>query len=300
MELKRSFKGFNDLELVADEFGDPNTASRFVLFAHGGGQTRHAWQSSARLLADKGMHALSLDLRGHGESAWAADADYSMEAFAHDLIAVAAKLPKPPVLVGASLGGISGMIAAGELGKNAFEALVLVDITPKMDERGVEKIVSFMGQDLEHGFESLEAAAQSIATYLPHRKPSKNLDGLKKNLRLGEDGRYRWHWDPKFMTGTSRSSASKDPDRLSQQFEVFSKGIQQNLVPKLAELKNLPILFVSGEKDQKYQKIGVELAKSSSVVLAQVVVDAGHRVPWENPKQFVQTLGKFINSLNTC
>jgi 2-succinyl-6-hydroxy-2,4-cyclohexadiene-1-carboxylate synthase len=97
-----------------------------------------------------------------------------------------------------------------------------------------------------------------------------------------------------------RNLSEMDPDRISQQFEVFSKGIQQNLVPKLAELKNLPILFVSGEKDQKYQKIGVELAKSSSVVLAQVVVDAGHRVPWENPKQFVQTLGKFINSLNTC
>jgi len=280
MELKRSFKGFNDLELVADEFGDPNTASRFVLFAHGGGQTRHAWQSSARLLADKGMHALSLDLRGHGESAWAADADYSMEAFAHDLIAVAAKLPKPPVLVGASLGGISGMIAAGELGKNAFEALVLVDITPKMDERGVEKIVSFMGQDLEHGFESLEAAAQSIATYLPHRKPSKNLDGLKKNLRLGEDGRYRWHWDPKFMTGTPRPSASKDPDRLSQAVQAAQ----------------IPLLLIRGKMSELVTEEAVEdFLKIVPHAKYTDVSGAGHMVAGDNNEVFTQALIEFLN-----
>ena len=90
-----------------------------------------------------------------------------------------------------------------------------------------------------------------------------------------------------------RNLGEMDPDRLSHQFEVFSKGIQQNLAPKLAELKNLPILFVSGEKDQKYQGIGEKLAKSSSVINAQVIADAGHRVPWENPESFVQVLIDF-------
>ena len=90
-----------------------------------------------------------------------------------------------------------------------------------------------------------------------------------------------------------RNLGEMDPDTLSQQFEVFSKGLQQNLVPKLAELKRLPVLFVSGEKDQKYQVIGEKLAKLSSVVTAQVVADAGHRVPWENPESFVQVLIDF-------
>ena len=85
-----------------------------------------------------------------------------------------------------------------------------------------------------------------------------------------------------------RNLGEMNPDRLSQQFEVFSKGIQQNLAPELAELKNLPILFVSGEKDHKYQGIGEKLAKSSSAINAQVIADAGHRVPWENPESFVQ------------
>ena len=90
-----------------------------------------------------------------------------------------------------------------------------------------------------------------------------------------------------------RNLGEMDPDRLSQHVEVFSKGLQQNLAPKLAELKNLPILFVSGEKDQKYLGIGERLAKSSSVINVQVIADAGHRVPWENPESFVQVLIDF-------
>ena len=90
-----------------------------------------------------------------------------------------------------------------------------------------------------------------------------------------------------------RNLGEMDPDRLSHQFEVFSKGIQQNLVPKLAELKRPPVLFVFGEKDQKYQVIGERLAKSSSVINVQVIADAGHRVPWENPESFVQVLIDF-------
>ena len=96
-----------------------------------------------------------------------------------------------------------------------------------------------------------------------------------------------------FENHAPRNLGEMDPDRLSHQFEVFSKGVQQNLDPKLAELKNLPILFVSGEKDEKYQVIGEKLAKSSPVFRAQVVADAGHRVPWENPESFVQVLIDF-------
>ena len=90
-----------------------------------------------------------------------------------------------------------------------------------------------------------------------------------------------------------RNLGEMHPDRISHQFEVFSKGIQQNLVPKLAELKRPPVLFVSGEKDHKYQGIGEKLAKSSSVFRAEVIANAGHRVPWENPESFVQVLIDF-------
>jgi pimeloyl-ACP methyl ester carboxylesterase len=64
--------------------------------------------------------------------------------------------------------------------------------------------MGFMGANLEHGFETLEAAADAIAAYLPHRKRPRDLSGLRKNLRQGEDGRYRWHWDPRFVSGMRR------------------------------------------------------------------------------------------------
>ena len=97
-----------------------------------------------------------------------------------------------------------------------------------------------------------------------------------------------------------RNLGEMDPDKLSQYLETFSKGNQQNLAPKLAELTRPPILFLSGVKDKKYQKIGEELAKSCPLVESRVIHDAGHRVPWENPNEFVQELGKFINNSNTC
>ena len=87
---------------------------------------------------------------------------------------------------------------------------------------------------------------------------------------------------------------------IRDSLETFSKGNQQNLAPKLAELTRPPILFLSGVKDKKYQKIGEELARSCPLVESRIIHDAGHRVPWENPNQFVQTLGKFINNLNRC
>ena len=103
-----------------------------------------------------------------------------------------------------------------------------------------------------------------------------------------------------FENQAPRNLSEMDPDRLSQHFEVFSKGLQQNLAPKLAKLKSPPILFLSGEKDNKYQKIGEGLARSCPLVKSRVINDAGHRVPWENPNEFVQELGKFINNSNTC
>jgi len=96
-----------------------------------------------------------------------------------------------------------------------------------------------------------------------------------------------------FENQAPRNLGEMDPSKLSRQFEIFSKGLQQNLLPKLAELKSPPVLFLSGEKDKKYQGIGETLAKSSPVVKTEVVEGAGHRVPWENPESFARVLIDF-------
>ena len=181
-----------------------------VVLAHGGGQTRHSWASTATRLAESGWKTIALDLRGHGESQWAADGDYQIQRFAEDLVAVSAGLPDKPALIGASLGGMAGMMVETVVAPGTFRSLTLVDIIPNSDPAGVAKIMGFMAANLDHGFENLEAAADSIAAYLPRRTRPSDLTGLRKNLRLGQDGRYRWHWDPRFVTGMGASGRSEN------------------------------------------------------------------------------------------
>jgi pimeloyl-ACP methyl ester carboxylesterase len=199
---RRLFHTRSGLALVADAYGD--SCARPVLLAHGGGQTRHAWGGAAAALATRGWYALALDLRGHGESDWSPDGDYEFDVFAADLADVASALAHRPVLVGASLGGIAAMIAQGESPDGLFSAVVLVDVTPRMEPSGVERIRGFMTEHLEHGFASLDEAAEAVAAYQPQRVRQRNLAGLEKNLRRGADGRWRWHWDPRFMRRESR------------------------------------------------------------------------------------------------
>lgn len=182
------------LKIAADIYGEKGP---LVLLQHGGGQTRHAWKSAGSQLAAAGYRAVSLDARGHGDSDWAPDGDYSNDALVADLVAVVEHFDQKPILVGASMGGGTSLQAVGE-GAIEATALVLVDTAPRIEVSGVRKIRDFMAQAPE-GFESLEDVAAAIGNYQPHRDRPRNLDGLAKNVRLWPDGRYRWHWDPQFM-----------------------------------------------------------------------------------------------------
>ena len=182
------------VEIAADVAGPRGAPT--VILGHGGGQTRHSWDKAEEQLAAAGYFAINYDLRGHGDSDWSKDGDYSLESRADDLAAIALHGSRPFALVGASLGGITAMVAASRGLEPA--ALVLVDIVPKMSQKGVAKITAFMTGNPD-GFASLEEAADAIAAYYPDRPRPKDLSGLNKNLRLGADGRYRWHWDPSWM-----------------------------------------------------------------------------------------------------
>jgi pimeloyl-ACP methyl ester carboxylesterase len=226
------FRLDSGLTLVADAYGAPDAP--IVLFLHGGGQTRHAWGGAARAVADAGFHALSLDHRGHGESDWDPGGDYRLEAFVADLRGVLAKLPSRPFLVGASLGGLAAMMVEGTAPVSVSRGVVLVDITPRLELRGVVRILDFMAARPE-GFASLDEAADVIAEYLPHRRRPKDTAGLEKNLRRGADGRYRWHWDPKLMRVWNIEHV--DPDEAKRTTEE-----------RLAAARGLkvPVLLVRG------------------------------------------------------
>jgi len=182
-----------DVQITADVAGPPDGAP--VILLHGGGQTRGAWGGALAEGARRGFRMISADLRGHGESGWSPTADYSMGAHADDISAIAATLPAPPFLVGASLGGMASLSYAA-MGRR-LAGLVMVDIAPTVNTAGTDRILAFM-HSAPDGFANLEEAADAVASYLPHRPRPKDTSGLVRNLRLRE-GRYYWHWDPRMF-----------------------------------------------------------------------------------------------------
>ena len=271
------------IQLVADVAGDGARGS--VILAHGGGQTRHSWALAGKRLADRGWKTVALDLRGHGESGWATDGDYRIERFAEDLLSIAATLPDRPALIGASLGGMAGLMLETVVAPGTFGSLTLVDIIPKSNPAGVAKIMGFMGANIDQGFDSLDAAADSIAAYLPHRPRPTDLSGLAKNLRRGEDGRYRWHWDPKFVTGVHgdrRRSEPEDFEALCREIEIPVHLIRG----RLSELVSLEaaMAFVDTLKNGAFTD----------------VADAGHMVAGDRNDVFFEAVVGFLDRIHSA
>ena len=269
--------GRDGLRLEADAWGDVSRPP--VVLLHGGGQTRHAWGNTARALARHGWQALAVDLRGHGESAWCERGDYGFDAFADDVAAFARGFDTPPAWVGASLGGIAALLAVAERSAPA-RALVLVDIAPRIEAEGVDRIVDFM-TGRPDGFASLDEAADAIAGYLPRRRRPSDLAGLAKNLRLGSDGRWRWHWDPRFMARRRTGP-------------VGDAGIQERLEAAARALR-LPTLLVRGRLSDLLSAEGAQafLALVPHARYADVS-EAGHMVAGDRNDAFTRAVLDFL------
>lgn len=255
-----------------------------VIFLHGGGQTRRAWDATARRVAAAGMRAITVDQRGHGESDWVGNRDYTFRRYAEDAAAIVRQIAEryhvAPSAVGASLGGIA-LLGAELTHGPLLDSLVMVDIAPKMDRSGVQHIQGFMAARLEEGFANLEEASDAIAAYLPHRKRPTSLEGLAKNLRLGPDGRYRWHWDPAFVKGDTNINAGA-PEMMRELMEALP-GMQA------------PVLLVRGGTsevlDEETAREFVEMAPHATYV---DVAGAGHMVAGDRNDVFAGAILDFL------
>ncbi|HMS19808.1 MAG TPA: alpha/beta hydrolase [Sphingorhabdus sp.] len=187
------------IAIAASRIGEDSRRGPVIL-AHGGGQTKRTWRKTMHMLEQQGFCSIAIDMRGHGESEWAPPDQYRFADFGKDILAVCDTLDERPHVIGASLGGLAALVAEGALRPGSFASLTLVDVTPEMAPDGVSRIVGFMSAHIESGFTSLEEAAEAIGNYLPNRPKRGASEGLKSYLRLGPDNRYRWHWDPGFLS----------------------------------------------------------------------------------------------------
>jgi len=276
--------GRDGIRLAADVAGPDEGAP--VLLLHGGGQTRHSWAGTAGVLAAQGWRVVSLDLRGHGESAWDPAGDYTLDAFADDISAVASGFERRPALVGASLGGISSMAAIADAGGGGEVAssLTLVDVAHRIEIDGRDRIGAFMTAAPD-GFASLEEAADAIAAYNPHRPRPKDLSGLSKNLRRREDGRWAWHWDPAFVRGRWGS-----PD------ETRTSLVDPGRLERAAAALTLPTLLVRGRSSDLLSEEG---ARAFLELVPQTrfadVAGAGHMVAGDRNDIFNQAILEFLD-----
>jgi pimeloyl-ACP methyl ester carboxylesterase len=269
----------NGMRIAADEW--PGAGSAVVL-AHGGGQTRHSWGGTAAALSSHGHRVVSIDLRGHGDSAWDPNGDYSMGAYRDDALAVADWMGEPVAWVGASLGGMTGLHAV-DAAPERFSALVLVDITPRPAAAGVSRILEFMGRDAKDGFATLDDAADAIAAYQPHRPRPTDLSGLAKNLRQGEDGRWRWHWDPAFINMRSGSTSEHARDANHGDLETIARRL------------TLPVLLVRGKLSDLVTDTEVAEFREMVPHAEYVdVADAAHMIAGDKNDVFTDAVVQFL------
>ncbi|HEV2239666.1 MAG TPA: alpha/beta hydrolase [Streptosporangiaceae bacterium] len=268
-----------DVTLAADAFGDP--ADPPVVLLHGGGQTRHSWGATAGDLGSSGWYAVTVDLRGHGESGWSPDHVYGMDRFSGDVVHIAEYLGRPPVLIGASLGGNAALAALGHYPELAL-GLVLVDVSPFLQPAGANRIRAFMTARAEEGFGSLEEVADAIAAYLPHRRRPRRLDGLRKNLRQA-NGRWYWHWDPAFLREPTDQPVQRDPIIDSARLGAAASSLR---VPTL--------LVRGGESDVLSEGDAMRFLELVLHAEFATVADAHHMVAGDDNAVFEEVLGDFL------
>ena len=249
-----------------------------VVLAHGFGQTRESWIGTQAKLTAAGFGSLSFDMRGHGRSTWnRAGEDYSAEDFVADQRTAAIAAGHQPILVGASMGGLTALLAQAR--HQLYSALVLVDVTPRWEAAGVERIQGFMRAH-PGGFADAEHAAQAIADYLPHRSTRKTPAQLATVLRNDGAGRLRWHWDPRLLEGFIANSAS-----LQDTLEEATRAL------------DVPVLLISGGRSDLVSDATVahflDLAPTARHVR---LPEATHMVAGDDNDAFADALLEFLRA----
>lgn len=265
------------LRIVGQRWRPPASVGTIVML-HGGGQTRHSWDTSAAKLVRKDWSVVTYDARGHGDSDWSAHGDYGIAAGVTDLMRVLEHVDPHPVLVGASMGGLTALFAASE-STDLASAVILVDIVARIEPAGRDRIRAFMTAH-QNGFATLDAVADAVAAYSNNRRRPRNLDGLRHNVRQRDDGRWYWHWDPELL-------GSAQPDLDTQQIRIRTAAERITQPSLLVRGRNSDIVSPEGAREM--------LAHMPSARLIEV--NAGHMVAGDDNDVFITEMIGFLDDL---
>lgn len=274
---QRRFVTADGLNLIGDVAGPVDGPT--VILLHGGGQTRHSWVGAMRRLVEDGYFVVNYDARGHGDSDWSPTGEYSVSLLASDLRAVLSTVHGPVALVGASMGGMTSFYAVGSSDERIAEALVMVDIVLRPAEAGSMKIRQFMTSH-RNGFKDLAEVADAVAAYNPDRPRPSDTSGLRKNVRLRDDGRLHWHWDPRLL----EVSPSAEPPSFTNDLVDVSRNV------------SIPTLLVRGGRSDIVDNEGVaEMCRLVPQTEVFDVPEAGHMVAGDKNDAFNDGVISFLN-----
>jgi esterase len=247
-----------------------------ILFLHGGALTAHTWDLVCLALRDD-YHCLALDQRGHGDSDWAHDEDYSIGAQLEDTKGFVDKLGLDKfILVGMSLGAINSL-AFAVAHPERLSHLVIIDAGPEMRRPGSSRIRDFVNEVQETV--TVEAIIEKALKFNPRRDPNILRRSLMHNLRQQPDGTWRWKYDTRRFKAMGQTSHRDDRAKLAD-------GLVRILCPTL--------VVRGGDSDVFHEEDGIRLAQRLPDGKFVTVPDAGHTVQGDNPKGLVAELRRFL------
>jgi pimeloyl-ACP methyl ester carboxylesterase len=259
------------------QWGTPTTPP--LLCLHGITQTAHSWDEVAADLSSA-YRVLCFDQRGHGDSDWAPDGDYSRQTQAADLDAITDALGLTRfILAGMSMGGINAITFTARHPEKV-QALIIVDVSPEIQAKGVENIRHFIQAADE--LDSFEAFVERAHQFNPRRSLDNIRSRLSHNLKQLPNGTWTWKYD----------KALRSPER------GFHASALLNLWDDVRAI-HCPTMIVKGsESDILSAESAGKLQSAIPGSCVAVVPGAGHSVMGDNPAAFVDAVRQFLTSIH--
>jgi pimeloyl-ACP methyl ester carboxylesterase len=253
-----------------------------LILLHGGNDHARSWDDVALRLRDD-FHVLAPDLRGHGDSDWSPDGHYSITAHVIDLAElIRCERLAPVSIVAHSFGARVALRHAG-IFPDTVARLVAIEGLFDIDRNGspaarirdhYDRQRSFVAKPPPR-YATIEQAAERMRAVNPHLSETLALHLARHGTRLGDDGRYRWKFDP--------LARPRTPIDLSPEDERFLFGAIA-----------CPTLLVQGR--ESWAMMDKSDPRCTAIAGSDLVTfdDAGHWVQHDRLDAFVAEVKGFL------